>query len=328
MEKELSSVSCSYIDFPAKESIKHAYKNLYDRISGYKDVPSTTEFKIRHNSIDEVIRKLNDKFVLLEMQKNRDLLNDINGKSLDEQQRRVVVTDEINNLVIAGAGSGKTLTVAAKVKYLVESKGIHPKDILLISFTRKASQEMGERINKEMGIGVEVNTFHKLGRGIISQQRGKAPGTCDKTDEIIKDYFRKEIICKPDSVNTLVSFLGYYLKMPEDIANYADLGSYIEATQGIDKETMRSKYIEARENQLIQNDIQDGRTIKQEKLKSIEEVMIANFLFMSGVEYEYERDYEIDTSDANHRQYKPDFFLPEYNIYIEHYGLNGDMRAP
>ena len=68
---------------------------------------------------------------------------------LDEDQRRVVLSDEDYTLVIAGAGAGKTTTVAAKVKYLVERQGIDPRQILVISFTNKAVGELKSRINKD-----------------------------------------------------------------------------------------------------------------------------------------------------------------------------------
>jgi len=56
---------------------------------------------------------------------------------LDQQQRLAVAVDEKCNLVVAGAG--KTLTISGKVKYLVDKKGINAKDILLISYTKKAA---------------------------------------------------------------------------------------------------------------------------------------------------------------------------------------------
>ena len=77
---------------------------------------------------------------------------------LDDDQRRVVLTDEDYCLVVAGAGAGKTTTVAAKVRYLVEKQGVDPKQILVISFTNKAVNELRERIiwamnnNKELCI--------------------------------------------------------------------------------------------------------------------------------------------------------------------------------
>lgn len=64
-------------------------------------------------------------------------------------------------LVIAGAGAGKTTTVAAKVKYLVEKRGIKPEQILVISFTNKAVGELRDKINKALKINCPVTTFHK-----------------------------------------------------------------------------------------------------------------------------------------------------------------------
>ena len=67
---------------------------------------------------------------------------------LDEEQRHVVLSDEDHTLVIAGAGAGKTTTVAAKVRYLVERQGVKPEEILVISFTNKAVNELQEESTK------------------------------------------------------------------------------------------------------------------------------------------------------------------------------------
>ena len=89
---------------------------------------------------------------------------------LDEEQRKVVLSDEDYTLVIAGAGAGKTTTVAAKVKYLVEKKGIHPDQILVISFTNKAVGELQDKINVALKIDCLVTTFHKTGYAIRRRQ--------------------------------------------------------------------------------------------------------------------------------------------------------------
>jgi DNA helicase-4 len=69
---------------------------------------------------------------------------------------------------------------------------------------------------------------------------------------------------------------------------------------------------------------QELRTIRGELVKSQEELEIANFLFFNGVSYDYEKPYEIDTSSEEHRQYEPDFYFPDYNIYLEHFGISRD----
>ena len=58
------------------------------------------------------------------------LFSDINGKNLDNEQRRAIVTDELSTLVVAGAGSGKTLTICGKVEYLLKEKNDNLKEQL------------------------------------------------------------------------------------------------------------------------------------------------------------------------------------------------------
>ncbi|NMA73156.1 MAG: UvrD-helicase domain-containing protein [Bacteroidales bacterium] len=100
-----------------------------------------------YDNMDYKVYEWNKDYVELEMAKNAEFFDDIDGKSLDVEQRLAVVVDEDNNLVIAGAGSGKTLTISGKVKYLVNKKKVNPDEILLLSFTRKAADEMQERIS-------------------------------------------------------------------------------------------------------------------------------------------------------------------------------------
>ncbi len=96
-----------------------------------------------YNNFEKLIDEKNERFIQKEMVKEKDYLDNV-LKSVDpvidhdEDQRRVVLSDEDYTLVIAGAGAGKTTTVAAKVKYLVDKKDIDPKKILVISFTNKA----------------------------------------------------------------------------------------------------------------------------------------------------------------------------------------------
>ena len=106
-------------------------------------------------------------------------------------QRRTVVVDEVNNLVLAGAGSGKTLTISGKVKYLVDKKKIKPSEILHISFTKKAAGEMFERISQKLMIDVQVKTFHKLGLDIIKRVAEKPIDTLEEhfMSSLIDNYF-------------------------------------------------------------------------------------------------------------------------------------------
>ena len=70
------------------------------------------------------------------------------------------------------------------------------------------------------------------------------------------------------------------------------------------------------------------RSLKGEKVKSYGELLIANFLFLNGVEYEYEAKYEHKTTSRNRRQYKPDFWLPKPGLYIEYLALDRYGNTP
>lgn len=95
------------------------------------------------------------------------LCGEVEGRILDNAQIKAIINEEENNLVIAGAGSGKTTTIVGKIKYLVKVKKVDPSNILILSFTNKSASEMKERIEKEIGKRVDAYTFHKLGLLIV-----------------------------------------------------------------------------------------------------------------------------------------------------------------
>ena len=72
------------------------------------------------------------KFIASELKEYSSFFDNIEGRSLDEQQRIAVVTDEDNCLIVAGAGTGKTTTIAGKVAYLIKRYKLNPSEILPI----------------------------------------------------------------------------------------------------------------------------------------------------------------------------------------------------
>lgn len=80
---------------------------------------------------------------------------------LDKEQIKAILADEKYSLIIAGAGTGKNTTMASKVKYLVDIKKVDPSKILVMSYTKKATEELDSRINDDFNIPV-VTTFHNL----------------------------------------------------------------------------------------------------------------------------------------------------------------------
>lgn len=90
---------------------------------------------------------------------NNEIFNNINGYALDEQQRSSILNAKKYSLIVAGAGSGKTLTLIGKIKYLMEVKKIKPEEILCISFTNESTKSLQEKLGNKK---IDCLTFHKL----------------------------------------------------------------------------------------------------------------------------------------------------------------------
>ncbi len=128
-------------------------------------------------------KKNNKKYIQNALQNNKKLFDNINGTSLDNNQREIIVSEENSALLIAGAGSGKTLTIIGRLIYLIK-KGVNPKDILVISFTKEASINLKNKLLKNK-INIDVMTFHKLGRNILKKNNFPVSLVSQKALDII-----------------------------------------------------------------------------------------------------------------------------------------------
>lgn len=334
-EADLSCLENQYITFADRKAFTEKWNPVVTKIKS-KRIPKRDEayapvcnFLGAYSDINTTFSKSNEAFIKAESDHYNSLLSNIDGKSLDEQQRAVVICNEDRNLVLAGAGSGKTLTISGKVKYLCSEKGINPEDILLISFTKKAAEEMTVRISERLGIPVQATTFHKLGLDIISDAQGKRPDVADNLSVFVRSYFEDHIIKDKEAIKNLIEYFAYYLNVPADMEQFDSLGAAYDYEKGIDFETIKSKY--DREKFIGDANAErrvNRRTLQNEQVKSLDEVSIANFLFLNGVRYEYERAYPFESADPEHRSYKPDFYLPDYDIYIEHFGIDRQGNLP
>ncbi|MDY4674877.1 MAG: UvrD-helicase domain-containing protein [Treponema sp.] len=239
---------------------------------------------------------------------------------LDEDQRKVILTDEDYCLVIAGAGAGKTTTVAAKVKYLVEKKNVKPEEILVVSFTNKAVGELKDKIQNQLKIDCPITTFHSTGNAILHKESDEKINIVqnEKLYFILDDYFKDSILDNVKMVDDLIKFFACYLDAPMLIKNKKDLFNKLNVANFT---TMKSDLGE------YTLEITDERskkyvTIQNEVLRSQEEVQIANFLYLNSIDYEYEPRYKFNI-DGTKKLYTPDFVIRQGDkeAYIEHFGI-------
>ena len=288
------------------------------------EIPSVLE---KYSDVKNLVTRHNEHFIsekLLSEKSYLDtILRDIDPNiMLDEDQRKVVLTDEDYCLVIAGAGAGKTTTVAAKVKYLVERRGIKPEEILVVSFTNKAVGELKEKIQKQLKIDCSITTFHSTGNAILHKESDEKLNIVqgEKLYFVLEDYFCDSVLQNQKLVDDLIQFFASYFDAPIDAKSKADFLAKLSASNF---STLKSEVGEVKyDAEIRQSRGKTHVTIQNEVLRSQEEVQIANFLYLNNIEYEYEPRYKFNIDGAK-KPYTPDFLIRQdgKEAYIEHFGV-------
>lgn len=303
-----------------KNALERSYVDKF--LSEYNDVCL--------NETSSIITKHNEQYIQRHLKEDKEYLDSllvpVDPKiKLDDEQRRVVLSDEDYTLVIAGAGAGKTTTVSAKVRYLVEKKGISPDQILVISFTNKAVGELRDKINKDLGIPCPVTTFHKTGYAILRRQDAERRMIVDQgfMFNVINNYLKGNILENPELVDKLILFFGSYFDAPYEGEDLNDFFNYISKA---DFSTIRGNIDEYSEK-IINERTGKCQTIARETLRSAQEVQIANFLFLNGIEYTYEKPYPFSIT-SSYKVYTPDFTITQGDkvAFLEHFGITQDGK--
>jgi len=142
-------------------------------------------------------------------------------ESLNEAQKKAAFFVDGSSLILAGAGSGKTRVLIAKVVYLIKEKKVPPSSIMMVTFTNKAALEMKERIEKELGAYVKlgyIGTFHSFG-ALVLRRFWKEANIAknfliydeDEQLSLIKNILKKEKIEK-----LTPSFFAYYIGLAKN----------------------------------------------------------------------------------------------------------------
>lgn len=246
----------------------------------------------------------------------KDFLDRVESKPLTKEQARAVICFDNRVQVVAAAGSGKTSTMVAKAAYAIDRGFVEPERIVMLAFNKDAAKELEERAQRSfdrLGMGdtvVEARTFHALGLAIIAKATGRKPDIPEwATDATLGFNKLAELVddLKDRSTHFRTQWDMFRLVFGRDLPPF---GAEMEA-DGYDRDG--TPYI---------------RALQGERVKSLEECVIADWLFYNGVTYDYERRYEFDTATDTHRQYRPDFYYPDAGLYHEHFALDADGQPP
>jgi len=260
------------------------------------------------------------------------LFSSIESYPLSDEQKKAVISEEDRHLLIAAAGSGKTSTIVAKAVYLVESGQANPEDILVLAYNKDAKDELNNRFQTLVNkfpcykSAIEAKTFHGFGSDIISVVEKKKPSVsvlANSSAVQMASLFQEitnELINVNESfarswIEYLTIFKNPIVNLINDIKTFDEYRAYLSELGAHWKKSDNKL-------RLVLNAL-DGTEVK-----SLEELRIANWLIINGVEFKYERRYEIDTADQEHRQYYPDFYYPEVDLYHEHFAFNREGQAP
>ncbi|AXK40771.1 DNA helicase UvrD [Crenobacter cavernae] len=293
-------------------SVPEFVKHLDAQSQPLKDAVSLWKKKF-----GEVADGINEKHLAREIQEFKSFFEQVEKSPLTEEQAKAVVCFDNRVLLVASAGSGKTSTMVAKAGYALKKGYFDADKILLLAFNKDAAAELRERIKvrlEPLGLPADrvvAKTFHAFGLDVIGAATGKRPSVASWLEsgqdlevllELVDDLKDRDVAFRTNWDLFRVVF-------GQDLPKF---GKEHESPDSWDRERKTEGFW----------------TLNGEVVKSRGEQLIANWLFYNGVQYQYEAAYPVETANAQHRQYKPDFYLPDIDAYLEHWGVDRSGEPP
>jgi DNA helicase IV len=269
------------------------------------------------------VKTVNQRVLAADLERYGDLFDRIEKTPLTQEQRIAAIVHEPRNLLVAAAGSGKTSTLVAKIGYLLERGLATPDEILCLAYNKAAAEELQERLDQRLGLtennGVRSGTFHAFGQSIITRVTGKKPivfGDKKPGDRRRRGGNFGELIANLKNSDqaffeAYLRFIAVHMPYVKPLEDFSDLEGYLRY----------GRTAEVRDQSRL-------KALNGTKMRSQEEVKIANWLFTHGINYQYEKPYKLDTSRTKQEQYLPDFYYPEIDTYHEHFALNAREEPP
>jgi DNA helicase IV len=273
--------------------------------------------KLWKRDLREFADNVNHRHKAKQTTKLQSFFQSVEKSPLTQEQVDAVVCFDNRVLLVASAGSGKTSTMVAKAGYALRNGYFQPEQMLLLAFNNDAAKELGQRVKDRLlplGLPAEkvvAKTFHAFGLNVIGQATGRRPSLARWVEsgkdlehllQIVDDLKDKDLLFR-------TQWDLFRVVLGQDLPKF---GKEEEAPDAWDKNTKAEGFW----------------TLNNEVVKSRGEQLIANWLFYNGVKYEYEAQYQVDTADAQYRQYQPDFYFPGVDAYLEHWAVDENGEPP
>ena len=228
-------------------------------------------------------------------------------RELNPEQRRAVLTDDDRCLVVAGAGTGKTHMLVAKIRDLIRQGRAVPHEIAVVTFTNKAAGELRERLSDLPGI--EIGTIHHLARTISKQLEGTSAPLCPLADD---EALR---------LRTFTAWLREAITAEPDLLGDAALRSAALKSVRVPPGDAPTQLLRVPPDNVV--------------VRSAGEARIATVLWLCGIQYRYEAQFPLPEGEGDGRPYRPDFFIPDdaaadaapsptNGVWLEHYAFGPD----
>lgn len=327
----------TYLTYHERKNLIGICKNCLNTCSSFKikskllDEPSNnfvmksiTEFSYL---LSEFERYDNEQFIQGRIQKY-DYLFQKSSFPLDNSQKRAVVTDDTHNLVVAGAGSGKTEVLITRTAYLTEREPdkVDAKRILILAYQNKAAEEVKKRLKERFGIeDAEVRTFHSLGKKILEEE-SKVSGKEIPKLKFSGSSFDREFSNYIEYLFDLRKINEDFQKKIVDYMRFYHDNEIIKSQEDFDKKEEFYKYMVNLTYTAL-----DGTKVKSEAERVILNFFISHNLNGERVKIIYEdlaRWMAYTDTSGNRKIPKPDFFFPDYDIYLEHWTIDKNGKVP
>jgi DNA helicase IV len=265
--------------------------------------------------LQRLVSMTNQEILDRELIESRHFFDHVEKSPLTEEQARAVICMDNRVQVVAAAGSGKTSVMVARAAYAVIKGRVPPERILLLAFNKKAAHELAERIGERLGMlnvdtsRIRASTFHSFGLDVIGEATGRKPRVAPWVTDGQDVEMVSRIVDGLRDRSTTFRFRWDLFRLLFARMNDSPDGG---EPDGYDPQAGRTGF----------------NTYAGAVVKSEGERLIADWLFLNGVEFAYEKEYTFDTADATHAQYRPDFYYPAIDVWHEHWALDGRGHPP